>query len=111
MHDATFYILKDRVTHQYSYVLKTSAQEIVLRGKLFDNKQLCNDAIVLTKIYAHATRRYQRIDNSSSYRFTMKSPKGAIIGFSEKYCSLFERDKCIKKVVNEAPFALVVDLS
>lgn len=108
---ATFYIDKD-TRNEFRYILKDGNNEVILRdSEGHSTKSACQTSIASVKVNAPIDARYNRLDNSPHYSFTLKGANGERIGVSETYVTQYNRERGIENVKRDAPGASTVDRS
>lgn len=96
---------------QFYFNLKARNGEIVLTAsETYTTKQSCLNGIYSVKENAPNDQRYER-KNGSSYSFNLIAANYKIIGRSESYRSLAEREEGIQAVKRDAPGAPIDDQS
>lgn len=97
---------------EYYFRLKASNGEIILSSEGYTQKHNCENGIESVKGNSPYDSRYSRLtaSNGQPY-FTLNSTNRQVIGTSEMYSSNQMRDKGIESVKNNAPTAIIDDLT
>lgn len=92
--------------------LKASNGEIILTSEQYSNKDGARNGIESVRVNAVIDSRYER-KNSTRMEpyFILKAGNGEPIGKSEMYSSVAARDNGIESVKQNAPSAVVEDLT
>jgi len=105
---ATFQIFQS--SGQYWYHLRADNGEIVQSGEGYTIKSSCQNGIQSVQANCQP-HRFESFFTAGQYGFNHVAANGEIIGRSEKYTTAQSRDHGIQVVLQEAPTALIEDLS
>jgi uncharacterized protein YegP (UPF0339 family) len=109
---AKFTIRKSFSNQYYFRLQATGNNETLITSEMYNTKSACIDGIASVKANAPYDSRYDRLHSSNrQYYFNLKSSNGQVIGTSETYISLTNRDAGIELVKAQAPSASTEDLS
>jgi uncharacterized protein YegP (UPF0339 family) len=111
MSNPKFELYKSSANNQFYFRLKAGNGKTTLGSEGYIAKQSCENGIASVKQNASDDERYERKQNNSSYTFVLKARNGETIGRSQSYASAESRDAGIDSVRDDAPNALVDDLS
>lgn len=104
------FIITKRKNEEYQFNLEASNGQVVLTSEGYTNKAGCKNGIDSVKNNSTLDSRYQRlIANNGQYYFNLKAANGEIIGTSQMYTTIYNRENGISAVKNNAPDASVTD--
>lgn len=107
-----FQIFKSTKNNQYYFRLLATNNQIILASEGYTTKDNCKNGIASVKNHSPHDAYYKRLTSSNAqYYFTLTASNNQVIGMSEMYTSAQGRDNGIKSVKNNAPTALIEDLS
>lgn len=104
--------IKKRINGEFQFNLKAANGQIILTSEGYTTKSGCQNGINSVKNNAPLDSRYDRrtATNGKSY-FNLKAANGEIIGTSQMYENVSNRDNGIESVKTNAPTAEIADLS
>lgn len=112
MNNPKFQVFKNRVDNEFYFHLKSAQNgEIILSGEGYTSKQSCLDGVQAIQDCAADERNYQRRDAHGNYTFNLRGRNREIIGRSENYTTLLNRELGLAAVKREGPVAGVEDLT
>ncbi|WP_199120465.1 YegP family protein [Pedobacter sp. ASV28] len=104
------FIITKRKNGEYQFNLKAINGQIILTSEGYVAKASCQKGIESVKTNSILDSRYDRkISKNSQYYFNLKAGNGEIIGTSEMYTSIYNREAGITAVKNNAPDAAIID--
>ncbi|MCZ4224965.1 YegP family protein [Pedobacter rhodius] len=104
------FIITKRKNGEYQFNLEASNGQVILTSEGYNTKASCNKGIDSVKANAPLDARYERkIAKNGQYYFNLKAGNGEIIGTSQMYASISDRDNGIESVKVNAPEANVTD--
>lgn len=112
MQNPKFELFKD-TKGEYRFRLRARNGEMVLHSSEgYTTKQGCQQGIASVKINAPYDGRYdRRTANSGQYYFVLKAANGEVLGISEMYQTIANRENGIAAVKRDAPNAPVEDVT
>lgn len=106
---AARYILS-RAGSQFRFVLKAGNGETILHSELYTTRQNALNGIASVRENGPSDARYVRKSSSDGQpMFTLKAGNGEVIGLSESYSSVSNRENGIASVKANAPNAPIDD--
>ena len=110
MSNPKFILCKSKENGKYYFHLLSNG-ETLLRSDGFHDKQSCLMGILAAKTHAPIPYRFKRKNTLEGFTFALKGVKGTIVGRSETYDILSDREKAMKAVMRAAPTAPIEDLT
>lgn len=108
---AKFEIYADK-GDEFRFRLKAGNGEVILSSEGYKQKASAVHGISSVQTNARHDKLYERKTNSAGRpMFNLKAGNGQIIGTSQSYSSEAAREKGIESVKNNAPDAMMVDLT
>lgn len=108
---ANFQVFKSDKSTAYYYRLRaTDNQDIIMESEGYATKYAAMQGIDSAKINARFDQYYESKE-SVYYTFILKAGNGETVGRSKKYLSAADRDRAMTLVKQEAPNAMVEDLT
>lgn len=108
---AKFEITK-RKNKEFQFNLKAANGQVILTSESYTTKENCKNGIDSVKKNCIIDTRYNKLESKDGkYYFTLKAGNGQIVGVSETYESIANRDNGIASVKKNAPDAPVADLT
>ncbi|WP_294323321.1 YegP family protein [uncultured Chryseobacterium sp.] len=105
------YIIRKTSNGQYWWVLKAPNGETLLTSETYTTKQNCQGGIASSKVSV-ADANFRRLTSvRNEPYFTQNSNNYQVLGTSEMYSSIYNRDNGIEAVKRYAPNAVIEDLS
>lgn len=109
---AKFQIFKSTKNNQYYFRLLATNNQIILASEGYTTKDSCKTGIASVKDHSPHDNYYRRLTASNGqYYFTLTAANGQVIGVSEMYVSLQGRENGITSVKQNAPTAVIEDLT
>jgi uncharacterized protein len=106
------FVITKRANGEFQFNLKANNGQIILTSEGYSTKANCENGISSTKQNAQIDARFERkMSSNNKYHFSLKASNGQIIGSSEMYESEAARENGITSVKNNAPEAIIEDLS
>lgn len=106
------FIIKNSSNNQFYFNLHAVNSEIILTSEMYTTKQNCLVGIQSVKTNAPFDANYDKeISTNNKYYFNLKAVNHQIIGKSEMYNSIQNRENGIEAVKRDAPIASIEDLS
>jgi len=106
-----FEIYKD-TAGEFRFRLKASNGQKILASEGYASKAGCSNGINSVKENAPTDSRYERKQTTNGkYMFNLRAANNQVIGTSESYDSAAGRDNGIESVKNNAPDAIIEDLT
>lgn len=106
-----FEVYKDSAG-EYRFRLKASNGQKILASEGYSTKAGCTNGIDSVKENAPKDDRYLKKETQSGkYMFNLRAANNQVIGTSESYDSASGRDNGIESVKNNAPDAVIEDLT
>ncbi len=106
------FVINKRTNGEFQFNLKANNGQIILASEGYSTKVNCENGIASTKQNAQIDARFERkISSNNKHYFNLKASNGQIIGSSEMYESEAARENGIASVKNNAPDAIIEDLS
>ena len=107
------FIIKKSTDDQFYFNLWSKEEDIILKSEMYTTKQNCKNGIESIKTNSPLDKNYDRkSSNNSKYYFVLKSQNnGQVIGTSNLYSNILDRDKAIERTKIDAPSAETEDLS
>ena len=100
------FIINKSISNEYQFNLLNSNEQVILTSEGFTSKDNCIAGIRSVKNNATFDSRYERkIANNGEFYFNLKGGNELIIGTSEMYTSIYQRENgigSVKKYVLEA---------
>jgi uncharacterized protein YegP (UPF0339 family) len=95
---------------EYRFRLKASNGQNILASEGYNAKSGCENGIESVRKNATDDSRYERMeDKNGKFRFNLKAGNNQVIGTSQSYETVSDRDNGIESVKNNAPDAKVVE--
>jgi uncharacterized protein YegP (UPF0339 family) len=112
MKNPKFQVFMNRIDKEFYFHLKSvQSGEIILSGEGYTSKQSCMAGVQAIQDCAGDERNYQRRDAHGNYTFNLRGHNREIIGRSENYVTLLNRELGLAAVKRDAPVAGVEDLT
>lgn len=106
------FTISQRANGLFLFNLKADNGQIILSSEGYTSKMGCMNGIESVKINARDNSNFERrISSNLKYYFNLKASNGQVIGTSELYETSSGRDAGIESVKNNAPLAIVNDLT
>lgn len=106
------YVLKRSSDTKYYFNLRTENNEIILTSEKYISKQNATKGINSVKSNSLIESRYERnVSSRGNYYFNLIDENNEIIGTSEEYYLMEERENGINDVKIIAPIASVIDMT
>ena len=106
-----FEILR-RKNGEFQFNLKASNGEIILTSEGYMTKDSCKKGIESVRRNSADKTKFDLIDSKDGkFYFNVKAANGRVVGTSETYNTVMNRESGIKAVQTFAPKAKVVDLT
>lgn len=104
--------IKKRKSGEFQFDLKAGNGQIILSSEGYTTKENCKKGVESVKKNSQVDTRFEKLEakNGKPY-FTLKATNGQVIGTSEMYESIANRDSGIASVKKNAHDAEVVDLT
>ncbi|WP_435314718.1 YegP family protein [Cellulophaga fucicola] len=103
-----YYEVKKTITNTFYFNLKTSEDEIILYGETCKTLKLCKQQIIFIKQNAYDYDCYQsKITKNNKYYFNLLQKEDIILGQSNKYNTLEEKELAIAAVMLYATVATI----
>jgi len=104
--------IKKRKDGEFQFNLKAGNGQVILSSEGYTTKENCKKGIESVKKNSQLDERFEKLEakNGKPY-FNLKASNGQIIGTSELYESITNRDNGIASVKKNAPEADTEDLS
>lgn len=97
--------------HHFMYNLKEPNNEIIMSSHGFKTKESCKNVINSVKTNSVNKAMFTKeIASNGDFYFNLTAPDYLIIGISQMYTSMQERENGIDSVIENAPKAEVIDL-
>ena len=95
---------------QFSFVLKASNGEVILRSETYESKASAENGIASIQKNSPSEERYERKDSTNGkFYFNLKAGNHQIIGTSQMYATAASRDAGIESVKKNGPTTTVAD--
>ncbi len=109
---AKFQIRKSPNGEFYYHLRATGNNEIILRGEQYKTKSACMNGTASVRTNSTYDSRYEKLYSANrQYYFNLKAANGEVIGTSENYTTIANRDHGIQLVKQQAPTAPDEDLT
>jgi len=106
------FVLKKSSDSKYYFNLRTENNEIILTSEKYISKQNATKGINSVKSNSLIESRYERnVSSRGNYYFNLIDENNEIIGTSEEYYLMEERENGINDVKIIAPIAPVIDMT
>ncbi|MEE1946349.1 YegP family protein [Pedobacter sp. KR3-3] len=104
------FIITKRKNGEFQFNLEATNGQVILTSEGYVAKSSCKAGIDSVKTNAPLDARYAReIAKNDKYYFNLKAGNGEVIGTSQMYASVYNREKGIESVKANAPEAIIVD--
>lgn len=105
------YQIKKTSNGQFRWTLKATNGETLLTSETYVSKQGCLDGVASSKASV-ADSNFRRLTSvRNEPYFTQNANNNQVLGTSEMYSSIYNRDNGIEAVKRFAPNAVIEDLS
>lgn len=104
------FIITKRKNEEFQFNLEATNGQVILTSEGYTTKASCKTGIESVKTNAPLDSRYAReMAKNDKYYFNLKAGNGEIIGTSQMYTSVYNRENGIESVKANAPEATIVD--
>lgn len=110
--NAKFQIFRSNKNNQFYFRLLATNSQIILASEGYTTKDNCKNGIASVKAHSPHDVYYRRLAaTNGQHYFTLTASNNQVIGMSELYVSTQGRDNGIESVKQNAPTAVIEDLT
>src|SRR6478735_11136270 len=100
------FVITKRKNEEFQFNLEATNGQVILTSEGYATKASCKTGIESVKTNAPLDSRYDRnIAKNGQYYFNLKAGNGEIIGTSQMYTAIYNRENGIESVKNNVPDA------
>ena len=106
---AAKFLVKSASGGQFYFNLVSDEGKKLLGGEICSSKSAVFECISAVKMNAREASRYAKVVNDGKYSFTLKNASQEVIGSSDAYDDIDDRDAALSKVMHGSADAAIVE--
>lgn len=105
------YLIKNTSNGQYRWTFHSNNGENIMTSETYTTKQACRDGITSSKMNVRDENFDRKMSYSNELYFNQRANNWQVLGTSEMYSSVYNREHAIAVVKAQAPTAEVIDIT